>query len=73
MNDVVTSPGQAREEMLAAAARHEEELERALVDLKHAVKRPFAIGERLAQHPLPWLIGAVLVGLWLGSRNADRR
>jgi hypothetical protein len=60
---------EARQELLAAAALHEQELERAVVELKQAVRRPFAIGERIGQHPLPWLFGAVLVGLWLGSRN----
>jgi hypothetical protein len=62
---------ETRQEMLTAAARHEQELERALVDLKQAVRRPFAIGERVGQHPLPWLFGAILVGFWLGSRDAS--
>lgn len=64
---------EARQELLAAAARHEQELERAVVELKHAVRRPFAIGEHVARHPLPWLFGAALVGLWLGSRNGSGR
>jgi hypothetical protein len=64
---------EARQELLEAAARHEQELERALVDLKQSVRRPFAIGERVGQHPFPWLFGAVLVGLWLGSRNSRGR
>jgi len=63
MSDVET-----RQELLTSAAHHEEELEQALVDLKHAV-RPFAIGDRVGQHPVPWLIGAVLIGVWLGSRS----
>jgi hypothetical protein len=58
-----------RQELLAAAAIHEQELERALVDLKQAVKRPFRLGDRIAQHPLPWLFGSLLIGLWLGTRN----
>lgn len=60
---------ETRQELLVAAARHERELERAVVDLKQAVRRPFAIGERVGQNPLPWLFGALLVGLWLGSRD----
>jgi hypothetical protein len=60
---------ETRQEMLAAAARHEQELEQALVDLKQAVQHPFAIRERIAENPLPWLVGGLLIGLWLGSRN----
>lgn len=63
---------ETRQELLASAARHEQELERALVDLRRVVRRPFKIGERIGQHPLPWLIGAALIGLWLGSRNNGR-
>lgn len=58
-----------RQELLAVAARHEQELEQALQDVKQAVQRPFAIGERIAANPVPWLIGGLLIGLWLGSRN----
>ena len=60
---------ETRQELLATAARHEQELEQALVELKQAVKHPLRIGDRMAQHPLPWLFGAVLVGVWLGTRN----
>jgi hypothetical protein len=60
---------ETRDELLASAARHEHELEQALTDLKVAVHRPFAIGERIAENPVPWLIGSVLIGLWLGTRN----
>lgn len=60
---------ETRQQMLATAAHHEQELEQALVDLKQAVRRPFAIGDRIADNPVPWLIGSLLIGLWLGSRN----
>lgn len=60
---------EARQELLASAAQHEQELEQALTDLKVAVQRPFAIGDRIAENPLPWLIGGLLIGLWLGTRN----
>jgi hypothetical protein len=62
-----------REALVTSVARHEEELEQALDELKEAVQRPFALGDHLAQHigqhPIPWLVGAVVVGLWLGSRS----
>ena len=60
---------EVRQELVASAARHEQELERALTDLKEAVHRPFAIADRIAEKPLPWLIGSLLIGLWLGTRN----
>jgi hypothetical protein len=64
---------ETRQQLLAAAERHEQELEHALVDLERAVKRPFALGEQLGKrigtHPWPWLLASVLTGLWLGSRN----
>ena len=64
---------ETRQQMLEVAARHEEELERAIGDLKQAAHRPFEVSERvrahITAHPIPWLIGSVLIGLWLGSRN----
>ena len=36
---------EARQELLASAARHEQELEQALDDIKVAVHRPFAVAE----------------------------
>lgn len=64
---------QTRQQLLASAERDEVELERALVDLKRAVQRPFAIGsqvsEHIGAHLVPWLAAGVLLGLWLGSRR----
>lgn len=65
-----------REELVAAAERDEAEVERALGDLKRAVRRPFGsghVGEQLASHPLSWLAASLLIGVWMGSRsNGDR-
>ena len=67
---------QTRDELIAAAARDEAEVERALDDLKRAVERPLAVssrlGEQLARHPLTWLTASVLIGIWMGSRNGAR-
>lgn len=73
MNDLAPPDVDPRQEMLEQAARHEQELERALGDLKQAVQRPFAVGDRLAEHPWPFLMGAFLFGLWLGTRNGGER
>ena len=64
---------QTRQQLLASAEHDEQELEKALVDLKRAVQRPFAIGsevgEHIGAHLVPWLAAGALIGLWLGSRT----
>ena len=40
----------SRQQLLAAAAREQAELEAALGDLQRAVARPFAIGRRVREH-----------------------
>jgi hypothetical protein len=68
------SDPETRRQLLQTVDRDEAELERALVDLKRAAARPFAIGTQLREHvvahPLPWLAAALLVGVWLGRRRA---
>ena len=54
------------------------QLERALLDLKQAAQRPFdavlGVKNHVAQHPIPWLIGSLLIGVWLsGALSAPRR
>jgi hypothetical protein len=63
-----------RAELLDAVARHERELDRAVADLKEAVRRPLATRVRgqIGAHPLPWFATALLLGCWLGSRRDDR-
>lgn len=69
----MSANGNRRQQLVAAAARDELELQQALADLKRAVRRPFEVGEqvreRIGAHPLPFLLGSVLVGVWLGSRR----
>jgi hypothetical protein len=66
MSDMTT-----RQQLLESADRHEHELERALLDLKQAAQRPFdavaGVKNHIAQHPVPWVIGCVLIGVWLGG------
>lgn len=61
-----------REQLLAVAEQHEAELQQALRDVRLAVKRPFEIAEQVknqvVDHPVPWLMSALLVGVWLGNR-----
>ena len=63
------SEAEARAELEAAVERDEEELQRAIDDLKDAVQKPFEIGERIATWSLPVMLGGVLFGIWLGSRD----
>ena len=51
--------------------RDERVLQRAFDDLKDAWNRPFRAVERLALTPTPWIFSAILIGVWLGSRNGD--
>jgi hypothetical protein len=63
-----------RAELLESVARHERELDRAVADFKEAVRRPplARVRSHIADHPLPWIVGALLIGCWLGS-DGNRR
>lgn len=58
-----------RTELLHAVAQHERELDRAVSDLKEAVRRPLVtrVRGRIVEHPLPWILSALLIGCWIGS------
>lgn len=56
-------------EQKAEIERHSRELEEALTKLKEATKRPLGLANRIRDEPMIWLSGALVVGLWLGSRN----
>jgi hypothetical protein len=59
----------ARAELEAAVERDEADLQRAIDDLKDAVQKPFEIGERIAAWSIPVILGGLLFGIWLGSRD----
>jgi hypothetical protein len=60
-----------REHLVENVERDEEQLRRAVEDLKDAVERPFRLIERMKENPLPWLLSGVLLGFWLGSGSAN--
>lgn len=60
---------QQRETLREQVEQEEAELRRAVEDLKEAVSRPLRIVQRLQENPMPWVLSAVLVGLWLGSSH----
>jgi hypothetical protein len=49
--------------------QHSQEFHEALDKLREATKRPLGLADSIREHPLTWLAGALLVGVWLGSRN----
>jgi hypothetical protein len=58
-----------REVLVPEVERSEEQFRRALGELQIAVERKFDLGERIAERPMPWLVGGVLLGLWLAARR----
>ena len=59
-----------REDLLQSIKRDEEEVRVAMRDLTGAAGFKLDVSERIKKFPLSWAIGALLVGLWLGSRGA---
>jgi hypothetical protein len=59
-----------REELLQSIERDQEEVRDAVQELAGAARLKLDVGERIRAFPLTWMIGAVLVGMWLGSRGA---
>ncbi|MGE0710463.1 MAG: hypothetical protein AB7N76_09895 [Planctomycetota bacterium] len=40
----------------------------ALDEVRVAVRRQWSLGPRLAEGPLPWVVGAFALGFWAGWR-----
>jgi hypothetical protein len=57
----------------AAAIREVEESQRelrqALGDLEGIVRSKFDPARWIKERPLPWLLGGLVLGLWLGTRR----
>jgi hypothetical protein len=58
-----------REALKQSIERDEAELREAVDELTHAVRRELTIGRHIAEHPMPWLLGAFVFGIWLGRPN----
>ena len=72
MNGVeVSSPPELdeREALRQAIEEDKAELLDAVDELKAAVQHQFQLRERIAEHPVPWLVGGFLLGLWLSRRG----
>jgi hypothetical protein len=57
-----------RDELLESIERDQEELLDAVHELTDAAQATFDLSERIKEFPLTWLIGGLVVGLWLGYR-----
>jgi len=58
-----------REALRQSIEEDKAELLDAVDELKAAVTHQFQLRERIAEHPVPWLVGGFLLGLWLSSRG----
>ncbi len=56
-----------REDLLQSIKRDEEVVRGAVRDLTDAAGSKLNFGERIKKYPLTWTLGALLVGLVLGS------
>jgi hypothetical protein len=62
-----------RDHLLQSIEQDEEKMRVATHELAGAVRFKLDLGERIKQSPLTWVIGACLVGAWLGNRGARAR
>lgn len=73
MNGVEVTPDadvDEREVLLQAIEEDKAELLDAVDELKAAVSNQFQLREQIAEHPVPWLVGGFLLGLWLSRRGS---
>ncbi len=58
-----------RELLRQSIERDEAELRDAVDELKAAVQSEFSLRSQISTHPLPWLVGGFMLGVWLGRRR----
>jgi hypothetical protein len=59
-----------REEVLRQSIEHNEaELRDAVDEMTTAVKSELTLRGHIAEHPVPWLLGGIVLGLWLSRRG----
>jgi hypothetical protein len=67
--DATTTADDEREALRQSIEADKAELLDAVDELKAAVTREFQLRDRIGEHPVPWLVGGFLFGLWLSSRG----
>jgi len=60
-----------RDALRRAVVNDTQELRRAVGQLRSVVRQRADVPGHIARRPYPWLGGAFLVGMWLGSRAAN--
>jgi hypothetical protein len=66
-----TAFAEQREDLLQSIERDQEEVRVAVHQLTGAAGSKLDLREHIKKFPLTWAIGALLVGVWLGSRGAS--
>jgi hypothetical protein len=56
-----------REDLLQSIERDEEAVRGAVQELAGVAGSRLDVGQRIGAHPLLWVAGAFLVGVWLGT------
>jgi hypothetical protein len=59
-----------RERILPEVERSQAELREAIEELQTVVQRRFDLAHRIAERPVPWLIGGFLFGVWMSRKLA---
>lgn len=56
-----------RDNLLQSIERDQQEVRLAVQELTGAAQSSLDVRERIKEFPLTWVVGALLVGMWLGS------
>ena len=59
-----------RDRIIPEVERSQEELREAIEQLQTVVQRRFDFGRIVAERPLPWVIGGLAIGFWIGRSTA---
>jgi hypothetical protein len=62
-------PTTEERELRASIGRREKQLDHALEDLAAAAEARASLGHYVAKYPWQFLLGALIVGAWLGRRR----
>ena len=65
-----TDFAEQREDLLQSIERDQEDVRVAVQELTGAAQSKLDVSEHIKRFPLTWALGALLVGVWLGSRGA---
>lgn len=64
-----TDFAEERESLLQSIQQDQQEVRLAVQELSGAARSSLDVRERIKEFPLTWAVGALLFGMWLGSRG----